>query len=41
MMENDFIESFIVKKYPDTLKIKIFEKNLSQFYFTRKKILFN
>ena len=43
MMENDFIESFIVKKkYPDTLKIKIFEKKTCRnFILQEKKILFN
>ncbi len=38
MMENDFIESFIVKKkYPDTLKIKIFEKKPVAILFYKKK----
>ena len=38
MMENNFIESFIVKKkYPDTLKIKIFEKKPVAILFYKKK----
>ena len=37
IIQNSFIESFNIKrKYPNTLKIKIFEKNLLQYYLTKK-----
>ena len=38
IMENNFIESFIVKKkYPNTLKIKIFEKKPIAILLSKKK----
>ena len=41
MMENNFIESFIIKKkYPNTLKIKIFEKKPIAILFYKKKKYF-
>ena len=40
LLQNTFIESFkIKKKYPNTINIEIFEKNLLQFCFNKKKIL--
>ena len=37
-MQNSFIESFeIKKKYPDTIKIKIFEKKPIAILFNKKK----
>ena len=39
LMQNDFIESFKVKKkYPQTLNIKIFEKKPIAIVFHKKKI---
>ena len=41
LMQNSFIESFnIKKKYPNTLKIKIFEKKPIAILQNKKKILF-
>ena len=38
LMQNDFIESFnIKKKYPQSLKIEILKSNLLQFYLIKKK----
>ena len=38
IIQNSFIDSFnIKKKYPNTLKIKIFEKNLLLSYLIKKK----